>query len=68
MPGEKTFAHVLTGDPGEEIVNYAEQEKMDLILIGTHGRKGVDRILFGSVAEHVVKNSRIPVLTLNPYR
>ncbi|MFN3505100.1 MAG: universal stress protein, partial [Caldimicrobium sp.] len=35
---------------------------------GTHGRKGLDKILFGSVAEGVVKNSPIPVITINPYR
>ena len=34
--------------------------------MGTHGRKGIDRILFGSVAERVVKNSHVPVLTIRP--
>ena len=40
---------------------------MDLIVMGTHGRKGIDRIIFGSVAEKVVKNSPIPVLTIRPH-
>ena len=61
-------AAVVNGYPPEEILNYAERNKIDLIVIGTHGRKGIERILFGSVAEHVVKNSAVPVLTVNPYR
>jgi nucleotide-binding universal stress UspA family protein len=39
---------------------------MDLIVMGTHGRKGIDRVLFGSVAEKVVKGAKMPVLTLRP--
>ena len=60
-------AKVLPGDPAEEILNYAQSEGMDLIIMGTHGRKGIDRIIFGSVAEHVIKKSPIPVLSVNPY-
>jgi len=61
-------AHVIAGDVGEEILAYAETEKMDLIIMGTHGYKGLERILFGSIAEHVVKNSPCPTLTINPYK
>jgi len=60
-------AQVVLGDPAEEILSYAESEGIDLIIIGTHGRKGLERIIFGSVAEHVVKKSQVPVLTVNPY-
>ncbi|MCI4453409.1 MAG: universal stress protein [Thermodesulfobacterium sp.] len=56
------------GDVVETILRVAQEKGADLIVIGTHGRKGLDRILFGSVAEGVVKNSPIPVVTLNPYR
>jgi nucleotide-binding universal stress UspA family protein len=56
------------GDVVETILRVAQEKGADLIVIGTHGRKGLDRILFGSVAEGVVKNSSIPVVTLNPYR
>jgi len=56
------------GDAVETILRVAQEKGADLIVIGTHGRKGLDRILFGSVAEGVVKNSPIPVVTLNPYR
>jgi nucleotide-binding universal stress UspA family protein len=56
------------GDVVETILWVAQEKGADLIVIGTHGRKGLDRILFGSVAEGVVKNSPIPVVTINPYR
>ena len=59
---------VVIGDPGEEIVKTAEEEGIDLIVMGTHGRKGLDRTLFGSVAGYVVKHSSVPVLTVNPNR
>jgi len=59
---------VLVGDVGEEIVAFAANEKIDLIVIGTHGYKGLDRVLFGSVAAQVVKTAPCPVLTVNPWR
>ena len=59
---------VVLGDPAEEILRYADSENMDLIIMGTHGRKGLERVLFGSVAERVIKMSPIPVLSINPYR
>ena len=59
---------VVIGDAGEEIVRTVEEEGIDLIVMGTHGRKGLDRTLFGSVAGYVVKHSSVPVLTVNPYR
>ncbi|MCQ2444766.1 MAG: universal stress protein [Mailhella sp.] len=57
---------VVVGYAAEEILAVAEKEGADMIIMGTHGRKGIDRILFGSVAEKVVKNSSIPVLTVRP--
>lgn len=60
-------ARVILGDAAEEILNYAQSEGIDLIIMGTHGRKGLERVIFGSVAERVVKNSKVPVLTVNPY-
>lgn len=55
---------VLRGVPYEEIIKYAKTHSVDLIVIGTHGRKGVDRVLLGSTAERVVRNSSCPVLTV----
>ena len=59
---------VLIGYAAEEILTRANDEGADLIVMGTHGRKGIDRILFGSVAEKVVKNASMPVLTVRPNR
>ncbi len=59
---------VIPGDPAEEIVRYIEEHGIDLVVMGTHGRKGLDRVLFGSVASHVVTTSPVPVMTVNPYR
>lgn len=61
-------AKVVVGDAAEEILDYARSESIDLIVMGTHGRKGLEHVLFGSVAERVVKSSPVPVLTVNPYR
>lgn len=66
FPGVEARGQVLIGYAAEEIINRAEEEKADLIVMGTHGRKGIDRILFGSVAEKVVKNAKQPVLTIRP--
>jgi len=63
-----SIAKVLPGDPAEEIVKYVDAEGIDLVIMGTHGRKGLDRILFGSVAAHVVTRSSVPVMTVNPYK
>ncbi|EKO38044.1 MAG: universal stress protein UspA-like protein [Solidesulfovibrio magneticus str. Maddingley MBC34] len=57
---------VLAGYPAEEILAAAEEQHADLIVMGTHGRTGIDRIIFGSVAEKVVKSARCPVLTVKP--
>jgi nucleotide-binding universal stress UspA family protein len=55
---------VLTGVPYQEIMNCAVKNKIDMIIIGTHGRTGIDRILFGSTAAQVVRNAPCPVLTV----
>ena len=59
---------VILGDAAEEIIDYIETGGIDLVIMGTHGRKGLDRILFGSVAERVIKMSPVPVMSVNPYR
>ena len=59
---------VASGDPAHEILDYITSEDIDLVIMGTHGRKGLDRVFFGSVADRVVKMSTVPVLTINPYR
>jgi nucleotide-binding universal stress UspA family protein len=59
---------VVAGDASEEIINYIEEHHIDLVIMGTHGRKGMDKILFGSVAERVLKTSPVPVMVVNPYK
>jgi nucleotide-binding universal stress UspA family protein len=53
------------GDPAEEIVRYAHEHGVDLIVMGTHGREGVMRAVLGSVAETVVRRAPCPVLTVH---
>ncbi len=59
---------VWKGEPSETIIKYAEEVAADMVIIGTHGTKGLDRILLGSVAERVLKGVHCPTLTMNPYR
>lgn len=54
------------GDPGSEIAAFAEARGADLIVIPSHGRKGVQRLLMGSVSERVVRLAHCPVLVLKP--
>ena len=55
---------VVDGSPSREIITHAERAGCDLVVMGTHGRGGIDRLLLGSVAEKVVRGSSIPVLTV----
>jgi nucleotide-binding universal stress UspA family protein len=58
---------VFMGDVGEQIVEYASDLEADLIVMGTHGYKGLEKIMFGSVADKVVRSASCPVMTINPY-
>ena len=57
---------IQSGTPFVEIVRCAKQNKMDLIVIGTHGHTGLNHMLLGSVAEKVVRKASCPVLTVRP--
>jgi nucleotide-binding universal stress UspA family protein len=59
---------ILSGYVAAEIIEYAGKEAIDLIIIGTHGFKGLNRMLLGSVAEKVVKLAPCPVMTINAYK
>jgi nucleotide-binding universal stress UspA family protein len=56
----------LSGNPFLEIIRYAKDNQIDLIVIGTHGRSGFEHILFGSTAERVVRKAPCPVLSVKP--
>jgi len=55
---------ILEGSPSREIVDYADENDIDVVVMGTHGRSGVDRLLLGSVAERVLRSSPVPVLAI----
>ena len=55
---------IITGIPYEEIIRKAEETGASLIVLGTHGRTGLDHIIFGSTAERVVRSASCPVLTI----
>ena len=57
---------VCEGDPRLEILNLLEREKIDLIVMATHGRTGLAHVILGSVAERVVQNSPVPVVVVKP--
>ena len=57
-------AALVCGPPAAEILAAVEKLKVDLVVIGTHGRRGMSRVLLGSVAEKVVRGSAVPVLSL----
>ena len=57
----------VSPSPAQEIVEYAREIHADVVVIGTHGRSGVSRLLMGSVAENVVRNAPCPVLVVRPH-
>lgn len=64
---EVEYEHrLVTGTPAGAIVKLAEDENVDMIIMGTHGRTGLARMLMGSVAEAIVRKAKCPVLTYKP--
>lgn len=59
-------SEIAVGIANEEILEATKKVDADIIIMGTHGRKGIDRILFGSVAEKVLIESSVPVITIRP--
>lgn len=64
--GIKASWRVESGVPYQEIVKVAAEESADMIVMGTHGRTGLDRLMLGSVAERVVRLAPCAVLTVGP--
>jgi nucleotide-binding universal stress UspA family protein len=56
------------GEPAQEIVSWAAKNRVDLLVLGTHGRTGLEHALMGSIAERVVRRAHCPVLTVRPHR
>ncbi|MFZ5587457.1 MAG: universal stress protein [Thermodesulfobacteriota bacterium] len=65
----RTSVDIVTiGDEAEEIVKFAKENDMDLVVMPTHGRKGLAHAFLGSVTERVIRNSPIPVMVVNPFQ
>lgn len=65
--GLQAHSLVEAGYPPDSILDVARKEGVDMIVMGTHGRRGVNAAVFGSVAEKVVKQSSVPVLVVRPH-
>ncbi len=65
--GRPVRSRVLSGDPAAEIVRHAREERCDLLVVGTHGRTGIARVVLGSVAERVARESPCPVLVVRDH-
>ena len=63
---DKTKVKIVTetGDEAEKILEFVQKEKIDIIVIGTHGRTGIEHVFLGSVAEKIVRRSPIPVFVI----
>lgn len=68
FPGMNVTIAVRSGDIADQILDYARENGVDLIVMGTHGRKGMEKVLLGSVAERVIKGAAVPVMVVNPHR
>ena len=62
--GVDVETNVVSGTAYRSILKYVDDENIDLVVMGTHGRRGVERFLLGSVTERVVRSAEVPVLTV----
>lgn len=66
--GYEVAVEVTFGDPAEEIINFVTLTDVDLVAMTTHGRTGLSKLMFGNVAEALVRHSIVPVLLLRPFK
>jgi nucleotide-binding universal stress UspA family protein len=64
--GANTRVAVAFGRPAEQIIEFAERQQIDLIALSTHGRSGLSRWVFGSVAEKLLRGTHLPILLVRP--
>ena len=62
----ETVIHVVVGHTGRRLLAYMAEHDISLVIMGTHGRSGVGKLFFGSVAQRVVQSSPVPVMTVHP--
>ena len=67
VEGKDYHLLMLEGEVAQSILNFAQEKKIDLIVVGTHGRSGLGKMVLGSVAECVFRQSPVPVLTIGPH-
>ncbi|MBN1572146.1 MAG: universal stress protein [Deltaproteobacteria bacterium] len=68
LEGKTDYELILSrGDAYKEILRFSEEKDADLILIGSHGQSGLERVLFGSTAERVIRNAKCPIMMINIY-
>ena len=65
---KQVITNVLVGHTGRQILNYIKNENISLVVMGTHGKSGLGRVFFGSVAQRVVQSSKVPVMSVHPVR
>jgi nucleotide-binding universal stress UspA family protein len=63
---KKLETRVTLGSPAEKILEFAKKEGMDLIIMGTHARRGLEAKIFGSVCQKVIRDAEVPVLAIHP--
>lgn len=66
--GMEAESIVLQGNPAEEIVDFAEEQRVDMIVVGSLGKSGIKRFMLGSVSEKVVRRAKIPVLVVREHK
>jgi len=65
LPADRITTHAVVGTPVDQVIAVIKEQKIDLVVIGTHGRGPVGHFLLGSVAERVVRRAPVPVLTVH---
>ena len=65
LPADRVTTHAVVGTPVDQVIAVVKEHKIDLVVLGTHGRGPVGHFLLGSVAERVVRRSPVPVLTVH---
>ena len=69
LGGKADYEMIISkGEAYKEILKFSEEKDVDLILIGSHGQSGLERVLFGSTAERVIRGAKCPVMMVNIYQ
>jgi nucleotide-binding universal stress UspA family protein len=64
VKGERFVTEMLEGSPAERLAEYAESYGINLIIMGAHGRKGLDRLIIGSVTDKIIRGAKVPVVVV----